>query len=166
MIDGQRNLQGCLSISRLAGMATNSAEPTPEQVAAELSVVLGRVIRRLRKASSVLELTQSQRSALSLLDREGPSTTAALARAELVRPQSMRLTVAALESQGLVARAPDPTDGRQSVVSVTDLGRRTLAGVRADKAGWLTRAIYEELDGAERRTLAEAAVLLERLVQR
>ncbi|WP_328536923.1 MarR family winged helix-turn-helix transcriptional regulator [Streptomyces sp. NBC_00344] len=147
-------------------MVTQSSDPTPEQIAAELSVVLGRVARRMRMASPGLELTYSQRSALSLLDREGPSTTAALARAEMVRPQSMRLTVAALESQGLVARHPDPLDGRQSVMSVTDLGRSTLAGVRADKEGWLTRAIDEELDEAERRTLADAVALFERLVQR
>ncbi|WP_405777619.1 MarR family winged helix-turn-helix transcriptional regulator [Streptomyces sp. NBC_00859] len=145
-------------------MATSHDEPSPEQVAAELSVVLGRVARRLRRTSPGLELTQSQRSALSLLDREGPSTTAALARAELVRPQSMRLTVAALETAGLVERAPDPTDGRQSVMSVTALGRRTLEGVRADKQSWLACAIGEELDAAERRTLNDAVALLERLV--
>ncbi|MEV6791103.1 MarR family transcriptional regulator [Streptomyces sp. NPDC051320] len=144
----------------------HAATPTSAQVAAELAVALGRVARRLRQASPDLELTHSQRSALALLDREGPSTTAALARAELVRPQSMRLTVGALESQGLVARAPDPTDGRQAVMSVTELGRRTLAGVRADKRGWLTRAIDEELDETERRTLADAVALLERLVHR
>ncbi|MCX4548477.1 MarR family transcriptional regulator [Streptomyces sp. NBC_01387] len=147
-------------------MVANPAEPGSEQIAAELAAVLGRVARRLRQASPGLELTHSQRSALALLEREGPTTTAALARIELVRPQSMRLTVGALEQRGFVARAPDPTDGRQSVMSVTDLGRRTLAAVRADKQGWLARAIDEELDGAERRTLVEAAALLERLAQR
>lgn len=147
-------------------MASSHDEPSPEQIAAELAVVLGRVARRLRRTSPGLELTHSQRSALSLLDREGPMTTAALARAELVRPQSMRLTVAALEGRDLVERVPDPTDGRQSVMSITDLGRRTLEGVRADKQGWLALAIGDELDTAERRTLTDAVALLERLVQR
>ncbi|MFE4368903.1 MarR family winged helix-turn-helix transcriptional regulator [Streptomyces sp. NPDC056835] len=139
-------------------------DPTPEQVAADLTAVVGRLMRRLRTTSPDTGLTPSQRSVLALLDGEGPSTTAALARAEYVRPQSMRLTLGALEDQGMVARTPDPDDGRQSVVSVTDTGRRTLVAVRAAKQGWLSDAIAGELDGAERRTLAEAAVLLERLV--
>ncbi|MFI5753651.1 MarR family winged helix-turn-helix transcriptional regulator [Streptomyces sp. NPDC051569] len=140
-------------------------EPTAEQVAAELTAVVGRLMRRLRTASPESRLTPSQRSVLARLDVEGPATTAALARVEYVRPQSMRLTLAALEEQGLVERAPDPGDGRQSVVSVTDTGRTVLAGVRAAKRDWLSGAIAGELDAAERRTVAEAAALLARLVE-
>ncbi|MFE4827541.1 MarR family winged helix-turn-helix transcriptional regulator [Streptomyces sp. NPDC056672] len=143
-----------------------SGEPTAEQVAADLTAVVGRLMRRLRTTSPDNRLTSSQRSVLSRLDGEGPSTTAALARAEYVRPQSMRLTLGALEEQGLIERTPDPDDGRQSVVSVTDTGRGTLAGVRAAKQGWLSEAIAAELDGAERRALADAAALLRRLVER
>ncbi|MFD5112282.1 MarR family winged helix-turn-helix transcriptional regulator [Streptomyces sp. NPDC058391] len=141
-------------------------DPTAEQVAADLSAVVSRLMRRLRTASPDSRLTPSQRSVLARLDVEGPSTTAALARAEYVRPQSMRLTLGALEEQGLVARTPDPDDGRQSVVSVTDPGRSTLAGVRAAKRGWLSDAIAAELDSAERRTLSDAAALLQRLVEK
>nr|WP_202434402.1 MULTISPECIES: MarR family transcriptional regulator [unclassified Streptomyces] len=111
-------------------------------------------------------LTPSQRSVLARLDESGPATTAALARAEFVRPQSMRLTLAALEARGLVARAPDPSDGRKSVVSVTDEGLAALAGVRAVTRGWLADAIADELDGEERRTVAEAVVLIRRLVDK
>ncbi|MDX3852453.1 MarR family winged helix-turn-helix transcriptional regulator [Streptomyces sp. AK02-01A] len=147
-------------------MPEQSDDPTAEQVAADLSAVLGRLMRRLRTASPESGLTPSQRSVLARLDGEGPSTTAALARAEYVRPQSMRLTLGALEEQGLVERTPDPDDGRQSVVSVTDTGRTILAGLRAAKHGWLSEALDAELDGAERRTLADAAALLRRLVER
>jgi DNA-binding MarR family transcriptional regulator len=145
--------------------SVTAAAPEAGQVAAELTAVLGRVARRLRSASPQSLLTPSQRSVLSRLDRGGPATTAELARLELVRPQSMRLTVGALEEQGLVERTPDPSDGRQVVVSATDQGRRVLADVRAEKHGWLTAAIRGELDAQELRTLSEAAALLERLVQ-
>lgn len=91
------------------------------------------------------------------------ATTAALARAEYVRPQSMRLTLGALESQGLVERAPDPEDGRKSVMSLTESGTATLAEVRAAKRDWLAQALAAGLDGAERRTVAEAVELLDRL---
>ncbi|MEU7581263.1 MarR family transcriptional regulator [Streptomyces sp. NPDC041068] len=147
-------------------MSEHSGEPLPEQVATDLANVVGRLARRLRGASPAGGLTPSQRSVLSRLDRGGPATTAALARAELVRPQSMRMIVGALESTGLVGRAPDPDDGRQSVVSVTDEGRRTLADARAAKQGWLSVAITDEFAPEERRQLADAIALLERLVQK
>jgi DNA-binding MarR family transcriptional regulator len=78
----------------------------------------------------------------------------------------MRLTLAALEEQDFVARTPDPDDRRQSVVAITESGRRTLASVRAAKHGWLVQALAGELDEAELRTLAEATALMERLVEK
>ena len=146
--------------------AEPGGEPSAEQVATQLASVVSRLLRRLRTTSSDSLLTPTQRSVLARLDQEGPATTAALARAEYVRPQSMRLTLGALESQGLVERAPDPADGRKSVMSISDVGRTTLGAVRAAKHNWLAEAIAAELDGAERRTVAEATALLDRLVER
>ncbi|WP_255946246.1 MarR family winged helix-turn-helix transcriptional regulator [Streptomyces odontomachi] len=143
-----------------------SDQTTAEQVAADLSATVGRLSRRLRTASRESGLTPSQRSVLVRLGTVGPATTAALARAEYVRPQSMRVTLAAIEEQGFVARTPDPSDGRQSVVAITDSGRRTLEAVTAAKQGWLTAALADRFDAAELRTLAEATALLERLVGR
>ncbi|MCX4770076.1 MarR family winged helix-turn-helix transcriptional regulator [Streptomyces sp. NBC_01285] len=140
------------------------ADPTAEQVANDLAAVVGRLLRRLRSSSSESLLTPTQRSVLARLADGGPATTAALARAEFVRPQSMRLTLGALEDQGLVERAPDPDDGRKSVMSITGSGHSMLAEVRAAKRNWLAEAIAAELDGAERRTVAEATALLDRLV--
>ena len=137
-----------------------------EQVAADLTAVVGRLNRRLRTASRDSLLTPSQRSVLVRLNTSGPATTAALARAEYVRPQSMRLTLAALQDRGLVTRSPDPHDGRQAVVSLTDLGRRTLEEVSAARQGWLSAALAEHCDDGELRTLAAATALLERLVDR
>ncbi|MCX5310952.1 MarR family winged helix-turn-helix transcriptional regulator [Streptomyces sp. NBC_00154] len=148
-----------------ATTAEPGGEPSAEQVATQLASVVSRLLRRLRTTSSDSLLTPTQRAVLSRLGREGPATTAALARAEYVRPQSMRLTLGALESQGLVERAPDPVDGRKSVMSITDVGRTTLDAVRAAKHNWLAEAIAAELDGAERRTVAEATALLDRLVE-
>ncbi|WP_420037403.1 MarR family transcriptional regulator [Streptomyces sp. cg28] len=141
-------------------------EPHGERVAADLATVVGRLSRRLRTASPDSLLTPTQRTVLARLDTEGPATTAALARSEYVKPQSMRLTLGALEERGFVARTPDPNDGRQSVVSITDDGRAILVAVRAAKHSWLAQAIDAEFDPAERRLVAEATVLLGRLVER
>ncbi|MEE4491166.1 MarR family winged helix-turn-helix transcriptional regulator [Streptomyces sp. BE230] len=140
------------------------ADPTAEEVANHLASVVGRLLRRLRSSSSESLLTPTQRSVLARLEDGGPATTADLARSEFVRPQSMRLTLGALEERGVVERAPDPADGRKSVMSITEAGRTTLAEVRAAKRNWLAEAVAAELDGAERRTVAEAASLIERLV--
>ncbi|MEL5960199.1 MarR family transcriptional regulator [Streptomyces sp. CLV115] len=143
--------------------AASSAEPSAEELATRLTAVVGRLLRRLRSTSSGALLTPTQRSVLSRLDREGPATTAALARAEYVRPQSMRLTLGALESQGLVERAPDPADGRKAVMSLTAAGAASLAEVRAAKHDWLAEAVAAGLDADERRTVAEATELIDRL---
>jgi DNA-binding MarR family transcriptional regulator len=162
-------LQVLLSISYGGGMATHDdrheAARTQERVAADLSAVVGQLLRRMRAASPQGVLTPSQRSVAGRLHTGGPATTAALARAELVRPQSMRMSLAALEKQGLIARAPHPTDGRQVVFSLTEKGRRTIASVRQAKQSWLLDAIATRLDADERRTLAEATELLKRLVR-
>ncbi|MCF3962145.1 MarR family winged helix-turn-helix transcriptional regulator [Streptomyces fuscigenes] len=147
-------------------MADTSGNPTSEQVAADIAAVTGLLARRLRSTSAATGLTASQRSALVRINDDGPSTTAALARAEHIRPQSMRLTLGVLEEQGLIERAPDPSDGRQSVVSATEHGRTVLAGVRAAKQTWLSKVIAEELDADDRRTLATAAALLRRLTEK
>ncbi|GAA3742881.1 MarR family winged helix-turn-helix transcriptional regulator [Streptomyces tremellae] len=147
-------------------MAEPQAEPTPEQVATDIATAAGLLARRLRYAAPAGGLTASQRSALVRIHDEGPATTAALARAEHIKPQSMRLTLGALEGQGLIERTPDPTDGRQSVVSVTGHGRAVLEGVRAAKQTWLSKVIAEELDTDGRRTLADAAALLRRLTEK
>ncbi|MGW2590528.1 MarR family winged helix-turn-helix transcriptional regulator [Streptomyces sp. NPDC001515] len=148
----------------MARPQATAPDPTPEEVADQLASVVGRLVRRLRSTSSESLLTPTQRSALARLHDMGPTTTAGLARAEFVRPQSMRLTLGALEEQGLVARSPDPADGRKSVISLTDPGRAALARVRAAKRDWLAEAVADGLDGAERRTVAEAVALVERLI--
>jgi DNA-binding MarR family transcriptional regulator len=133
--------------------------------ATELSVVVGQLMRRLRAESPEGALTPTQRSVMGRLDRDGPAITAALARAEHVRPQSMRMTLGALEEQGIVTRSPHPTDGRQVVFSLTPDGRKGLTSVRHAKESWLAEAIAGVLDPAERRTLTEAIALLRRLAE-
>ncbi|MGQ4512135.1 MarR family transcriptional regulator [Streptomyces sp. DW26H14] len=147
-------------------MSERPGDAPSEQVAAEIAAVAGLLTRRLRYTSTDAGLTASQRSALVRINDDGPATTAALARAEHIRPQSMRMTLGVLEEQGLIERTPDPTDGRQSVVSATGHGRAVLAGVRAAKQTWLSKVIAEELDADERRTLAQAAALLRRLTEK
>jgi DNA-binding MarR family transcriptional regulator len=142
-----------------------SSGPDPDQVAHELRVVIGLLRRRLRKIGVDGELTMPEAAALARLDRGGPATAAALAKAEQISPQSMGATLAGLERRGLVAREPDPADGRRIVLSPTPAGVEAMQGRRSARASQLTRALESEFSGPELRTLAVAVGLLERLAE-
>ncbi|MEU5420917.1 MarR family winged helix-turn-helix transcriptional regulator [Streptomyces sp. NPDC001407] len=146
-------------------MRDKESEKERERVAADLAATVSQLMRRLRAASPQGALTPSQRAVLSRLGTDGPATTAALARAELVRPQSMRVILGVLEEMEMVTRAPHPTDGRQVVFSLTAEGEEGLASVRDSKNSWLAAAIERRLDPDEQRTLTEATRLLKRLVE-
>ncbi|KWF62326.1 MarR family transcriptional regulator [Burkholderia multivorans] len=142
-----------------------SDTPDPAALAGELRISVGKLMRRMREQTHANDLTSSQKSVLLRLDRDGPATVSALARAESVRPQSMRVTVAALEAIGAVSGAPDPADGRQTLIALTPAFRRTLQANRAAKDDWLLRALQAQLSGQERAELASAVRLLQRLAE-
>ena len=133
--------------------------------ATELRIVLGQLSRRLREQASTGDFTHSQSGVLLRLEREGPATMSALARAEGIRPQSMAAIVASLEAGGYIAGEPDPTDGRKTVLSLTDLTREQVSAGRLAKEDWLFSAIDAQLDPAEQQTLTDAVALLQRLAR-
>jgi DNA-binding MarR family transcriptional regulator len=81
-----------------------------------------------------------------------------------MRPQSMGPLVAALEAAGLVSGAPDPADGRQTILSLTDACRKRIQEGRAARQDWLTRTIQARLSTREQEDLAASIELLKRLV--
>ncbi|OXI84205.1 MarR family transcriptional regulator [Burkholderia sp. AU31652] len=134
-------------------------------LAGELRISVGKLMRRMREQVHPNDLTSSQKSVLLRLDRDGPATVSALARAESVRPQSMRVTVATLEALGAVSGEPDPTDGRQTLIALTPGFRKALQANRAAKDDWLFRALHAQLSEAEQAELASAVKLLQRLAE-
>jgi DNA-binding MarR family transcriptional regulator len=133
-------------------------------LAVELHGVIGRLKRRLREEAHLGDLTYSQSAVLRRLNRDGPATVTALAKAESVRPQSMGATVAALEAAGLVAGSADPQDGRQTILSLTPACRKMIREGRATREDWLFRALREHLTVEEQAELATGVELLKRLV--
>jgi DNA-binding MarR family transcriptional regulator len=127
----------------------------------ELLSVTGQLTRRLRAVSNTRELTWSQVAIMARLEEAGPLTTADLARAESVKPQSMGGTLAAMEEEGLVERQPHPTDGRQILYALTDEGREARRKVSLAKREWLLAAIAQ-LSLAEQKTLLAAVDIIRR----
>jgi len=140
-------------------------EPDVHDIAAALRVSVGMLLRRLRQVRPDDELTLPESSALARLDRTGPATPGALAKVEQISPQSMGATLAALEARGLIARQPDPADGRRVVLSVTEAGLELLRNKRGARTEQLAQALSAGFTAAELRQLATAAPLLERLAQ-
>src|SRR6202035_1772858 len=88
----------------------------------DLMQSIGLLVRRVRAAAGAHELSLTEAAVIGRLAKDGPATTADLARAESMKPQSMGTTVAALEEMGLVERTPHPTDGRQVNIQLTAKG--------------------------------------------
>lgn len=133
-------------------------------LARDIRGLVGKLKRRLREQSDVGDLTPSQTAVLLRLEKHGPATTSSLARAEGMRPQSMGTVIDALQSAGLVAGAPDPKDGRQTILSLTDQCRRWIGEGRAARQDWLFRTIQTRLSEEEQDALTVAVTLLQRIV--
>ena len=133
--------------------------------AAALQLSVGLFKRRARETAREGELTSPELSVLSRLDRNGPGTTAALARWEQITPQAMGATVAALESRELIARTPDPEDGRRSILTITDAGERALRAGRNALTDLMAGALARGFTPGEVGQLRVAAPLIERLAQ-
>ncbi|PRY18155.1 MarR family winged helix-turn-helix transcriptional regulator [Kineococcus rhizosphaerae] len=134
------------------------------RAAHDLRVLLSRLRRRLLEVQGSDDLPAGAISVLLRLDKDGPSTAAALAAAERIRPQSTAATIAALQEQGLVDRRPDPDDGRRLLVDLTAAGRDRVAGDRAARGAWLTQAFQTRYSDGERAEVVRALALLERLL--
>jgi DNA-binding MarR family transcriptional regulator len=135
----------------------------PHDVAQALKLSIGLFLRRLRQSPGSDELTLPEQSALSRLDRGGPATASDLARAEQVTPQAMGPTVARLEGRGLIARRPDPADGRRVLLSLTEPGLEALRSKRTARVEQMASVLAKNFSRAELETLHAAAQLIERL---
>src|ERR1035438_8412937 len=114
-------------------------EPDVTEVAAALRVSIGLLLRRLRQVRPRGELSPPETSAPA--------------------------TLAALETRGLVARHPDPEDGRRAVLSLTEAGQQLLRDKRSARVAQLAQSLTAAFTAAEISQLKAAAPLLERLAQ-
>ena len=131
----------------------------------DFAQAIGLLVRRVRAAAGSHELSLTESAVLARLDKDGPATTAELARAEGMKPQSMGTTIAALEEMRMVERKPHPTDGRQVNIALTAKGAAVRKSSKDAKRTWLAQAIAQ-LDEQERATLFKAAEIIRRLVEK
>ncbi|HEY7949274.1 MAG TPA: MarR family transcriptional regulator [Solirubrobacterales bacterium] len=135
--------------------------------AARLRMAIVRTARRLRQeaAGEGAELTPTAGSALATVERHGPLTPSELAAIERIKRPTATRTLRVLLEAGLIERAPDPVDGRSSLVSVNAAGRERLRRLRGRKNAYLARRM-RDLPPADVETLDRAATILEGILER
>jgi DNA-binding MarR family transcriptional regulator len=131
--------------------------------ASDLRVVVGRIARRIKQLYEAGEVTFSETSVLSRLNRAGASTPSSLATAEHVKPQAIAAILFTLEKRELVRRTPDQADGRRVVVAITAAGRSVLTDKGRAVSQRMAGILDQEFNASERQLLADAVPLLDRL---
>ena len=145
--------------------APKAADCRPAPLASDLRVALMHSVRRLRLERSSDRISDGQYAVLAALSNRGPMTPTALAEDQNVQPPPMTRTVNALVEAGLVRRDEHPTDRRQVLVSITDVGQAEVRETRRRRTEWLAVRLAA-LEPEERETLARAATLLRRIASR
>jgi DNA-binding MarR family transcriptional regulator len=148
----------------VATSTSDNDDLSAEHVAAEIRGTLAVLYRRIRQTKQIGDLTLPESSALSRLQHGGPATAATLAKLEQISPQSIGVTVAALEAKGLIQRSADPADGRRVILSLTSAGDATVQARRSARDQQFTRAL-SALSADERAQLLQVIPLLQRLVE-
>lgn len=139
--------------------------PTTEttEIASELRMSLFRLARRLRTQHPPGDHTFAKMGAIMRIKRNGPTTLSELAAADGITPQSMARTVGDLVEDGMLRRDPDPNDGRQIILSLTDKAEQSLEHLQSQRDSWLAMVMLARLSAEEREMLRVAARLLDRL---
>lgn len=132
-------------------------------LALEIRSMSRKLKRHLRERGDHSDLTSSQVSVVLRLEKDGSATVSSLARAEGMRPQSMSAVITPLQEAGLVIGAPDPNDGRQTLMFLTPKCLKRLEEGRAARQDWLTKRISQKLSVGEQEKLQAALGLLMRL---
>lgn len=133
-------------------------------LASRLRLAVVRLNRRLRAQRSGEPVSLTQISALSTLYKCGPISPGKLAEREGVRPPSMTRVIATLQDRGYVYRSAHPSDGRQSVVGLTDSGQEYVLAAISAREAWLDRQLAA-LSDAERDVLEQASEIIARIAE-
>jgi len=109
------------------------------------------------------KVSTSTVTTLDSLATAGPLRISELAEREAISQPGMTTLVNRLEAAGYAERIADPTDGRATLVRITDLGRDVLAE-RHDARAQALLAEVKRLDPDDRALLVAALPAVRRLV--
>ena len=126
---------------------------------ADLIQAIRLLVRRSRVAGAAEGLSWTEAAVLSRLNKDGPATTAELARAESMKPQSMGAKILALEQLNMVEREPHPEDGRQMIICLTTKGKKANENIQQAQRVWFA-ATVDKLKENDKKTLFAATKII------
>lgn len=144
MIGGARDRPSTRSLER-SGLTPGSGAVAALDRLWGLSLLLGDLMQRGLAERGV---TLARAAVVVLVDRRGASTQRSLSRALRVTPRNVTGLVDALEAEGLVVRAPHPSDRRATLVTLTRRGTALARALRRDQDSFAGR-LFGDLDPAE-----------------
>lgn len=114
-----------------------------EHLSEDLRTALKGIVRRMRRDTERQEqgLSLMQAMLLHLIHEHPGIGVAELARMQQVRSPTMSGQVKALETAGLVTRAPLADDRRRSGLHVNQVGHAALRHLRDQRHDWLSQRI-------------------------
>jgi DNA-binding MarR family transcriptional regulator len=139
--------------------------PDLSPAASQLRIATFRLARRMRTQRAVDSMSDGQFAVLAALRVHGAHTLGELAERERVSAPSMNRTVNCLQESGYIGRAADESDGRKVVISLTPEGEAVVEETARRRDAWV-EASLAELTPAERDTIAAAAEIMQRMVDR
>ncbi|WP_229403550.1 MarR family winged helix-turn-helix transcriptional regulator [Micromonospora okii] len=125
---------------------------------------LGEATRRATGTAEHRVLDRAAYVILRHLAAAGPQNVSALAARLDLDGSTVTRQVSAMQRDGLIDRAPDPTDGRGTVISPTPAGLHRMAAVRAARTR-LYGDILADWSPGDRDTLAEMLTRLNRALE-
>ncbi|MEU4401589.1 MarR family winged helix-turn-helix transcriptional regulator [Micromonospora orduensis] len=144
-------------------MSADDDETTLGRIETEVALLM-RFGEATRRATGTAEHRVLDRAAYVILRHladAGPQNVSALAARLNLDGSTVTRQVSALQRDGLIVRAPDPTDGRGTVISPTPAGLQRMAAVQAAR----TRLYGDMLSDWSAEDRASLAALLGRLNQ-
>jgi DNA-binding MarR family transcriptional regulator len=126
--------------------------------------VLLRVGRELRREARAEGISPEQVSLLVAVKYSPGVGIRDLAAHERISAPALTKHADRLERDGLVARTPNPDDGRRIGLTLTDEGHRVLRRVRSRRTAWLATRL-RGLDDAELAAVEAAIEPLSRLLK-
>jgi DNA-binding MarR family transcriptional regulator len=151
----------------MTGSADTTTQTTHDlsREASDLRIATFRLARRMRTQRAVDSMSDGQFAVLAALFIHGPHTLSELADRERVSAPAMNRTVNCLQDAGYTSRSADESDGRKVVIDLTDAGRAVVDETARRRDAWVEEALAE-LEPEERETLARAAEIMGRMVNR
>ena len=136
-----------------------------DEIAANLSMVISRLVKILRKETRNDELLSlTERSSLGLIYKNGEMLPSELAAIEKVTSQSMSQIINKLFKAGYIEKTPSQKDKRKVILTITEKGKNLVEKRKREKHEWLANSIFEKTMQKEKETLVDAIGILTKLV--